>query len=209
MELKEYSLFDFIENLSSKSPAPGGGGSAALSGAQGMALAAMVCNLTIGKKKYIEFDAELKNILEKSILMQGRFLDLIEEDKNNFIPLSNAYGLPSETEEEKNIKLTYMEEALKTACKTPYEVVELAYEGILHHQRLLNISSKLVISDVGVGVQNLRTAILAGQMNILINTKLMKDRVHAQEMENHISELVQKGIKIADEISINVLERMK
>lgn len=88
--LMQYDLSSFVELLSSKEPAPGGGGAAALTGAQGTALAAMVCNLTIGKKKYREHEERLKEILEKALVLQRRFLEMIDEDKQNFLPLAKA-----------------------------------------------------------------------------------------------------------------------
>ena len=86
--------FEFIEKLSSKSPTPGGGGVSALIGSLGTALGGMVCNLTIGKKKYEIYEEEVKEILDEVTYIQKRLFDLIKEDEDNFIPLSKEYSLP-------------------------------------------------------------------------------------------------------------------
>lgn len=206
--LSKLSLTDFVEILSSKAPAPGGGGAAALTAAQGCALSAMVCNLTIGKKKYAEFEEDLKRILDSSVSLQRRFLDMIEEDKINFTPLAKAYGLPANTDEEKVQKAKVMEDALKEACKVPVEIVERSYEGIKLHLELMDKGSKLAISDVGVGVEFLRAALISGKMNVLINTGMMKDENYSLELENRVSELVKEGISIADSISEKVMNML-
>lgn len=206
--LSTLSLNDFVEILSSKAPAPGGGGAAALTGAQGCALAAMVCNLTIGKKKYAEFEEDLKKILDESITLQRRFLNMIEEDKINFMPLAKAYGLPSTTDEEKIYKVKVMEDALKEACKVPVEIVEKSFEGIKLHLELMNKGSKLAISDVGVGVEFLRASLISGKMNVLINTGMMKNENYSLEIENKVNELVKEGIFMADSISDKVMSML-
>lgn len=206
--LSTLSLNDFVELLSSKAPAPGGGGAAALTGAQGCALAAMVCNLTIGKKKYAQYEEDLRRILDESIILQKRFLSMIEEDKINFLPLAKAYGLASSTDEEKVYKAKVMEEALKKACSIPVEIVEKSYAGIKLHLELMDKGSKLAISDVGVGVEFLRAALISGKMNVLINTGMMKNDIYSLELENKVNEIVKEGIVMADSISDKVMSML-
>lgn len=208
MNLMEHRLTSFVELLSSKEPAPGGGGAAALTAAQGCALAAMVCNLTIGKKKYQEYETDLQRILREAKQLQERLLEMIEEDKVNFLPLSKAYGIKAETEEEKQEKAKVMEEALKVACKVPIEIVEKSWQGIRLHEELLNKGSKLAISDVGVGVEFLRAALISGKMNVRINTGMMTDEHYRKEVEERIDRLTDQGIRIADEVSALVMQRL-
>lgn len=208
MNLMEHRLTSFVELLSSKEPAPGGGGAAALTAAQGCALAAMVCNLTIGKKKYQEYETDLQRILREAKQLQERLLEMIEEDKVNFLPLSKAYGIKAETEEEKQEKAKVMEEALKVACRVPIEIVEKSWQGIRLHEELLNKGSKLAISDVGVGVEFLRAALISGKMNVRINTGMMVDEHYRKEVEERIDRLTDQGIRIADEVSALVMQRL-
>ena len=95
MKISEKTCIEFVDVLASKSAVPGGGGAAALVGAIGMALGSMVCNLTIGKKKYAEYEESVKEILTKAAEIEKNLLNMIDEDAKNFLPLSKAYGLPN------------------------------------------------------------------------------------------------------------------
>ena len=113
---------EFVEVLSSKAPVPGGGGASALVGAVGTALGNMVGSLTVGKKKYADVEDEMWELKKKCDQLQKDFLHLIERDAEVFEPLSKAYGMPRETEEEKAEKARVMEAALKEACSVPMEM---------------------------------------------------------------------------------------
>ncbi|CEJ75013.1 methenyltetrahydrofolate cyclohydrolase (5 [[Clostridium] sordellii] len=204
MRISEKTCEDFVDVLASKSAAPGGGGAAALTGAIGIALGSMVCNLTIGKKKYAEHEESVKSILEKARSLEKDLIGMIDEDAECFLPLSKAYGLPSSTDEEKKIKSETMENALKKACEVPIKIVKVCYESIKLHEDLVDKGSRLAISDIGVGVQCLRAAILSGQLNVLININSIKDEKYVNEVRNEINSLVEEGVKICDEVYLKV-----
>ncbi|CEQ19126.1 cyclodeaminase/cyclohydrolase family protein [Paraclostridium sordellii] len=204
MRISEKTCEDFVDVLASKSAVPGGGGAAALTGAIGIALGSMVCNLTIGKKKYAEHEESVKSILEKARSLEKDLIDMIDEDAECFLPLSKAYGLPSSTDEEKKIKSETMENALKKACEVPIKIVKVCYESIKLHEDLVDKGSRLAISDIGVGVQCLRAAILSGQLNVLININSIKDEKYVNEVRNEINSLVEEGVKICDEVYLKV-----
>lgn len=199
------TYFEFVEKLSSKSPTPGGGGASSLVGAIGVALCSMVCNLTIGKKKYEEYESEILEILEKTNKLQNRLLELIKEDEENFLPLSKAYSLKANTEEEKKIKEETMEKCLKLASKAPLEVLKISYEAIKLHERILGKTTILAISDIGVGISSLRASLLSAKLNILININSIKDEDYKQQIKNEIDEIVNDGIKICDRVYDEVL----
>ena len=115
---------EFVEVLASKAPVPGGGGASALVGAVGTALGNMVGSLTVGKKKYADVEDEMWELKAKCDQLQKDFLRLIERDAEVFEPLSKAYGMPKETEEEKAEKARVMEIVLKDACSVPMEIME-------------------------------------------------------------------------------------
>lgn len=204
MRISEKTCEDFVDVLASKSAVPGGGGAAALTGAIGIALGSMVCNLTIGKEKYAEHEESVKSILEKARSLEKDLIDMIDEDAECFLPLSKAYGLPSSTDEEKKIKSETMENALKKACEVPIKIVKVCYESIKLHEDLVDKGSRLAISDIGVGVQCLRAAILSGQLNVLININSIKDEKYVNEVRNEINSLVEEGVKICDEVYLKV-----
>lgn len=200
MKIAQKSCEGFVEVLSSKSPVPGGGGAAALVGAIGMALGSMVCNLTIGKKKFAEHEETLKYILKRAGELEKELLAMIDQDAENFLPLSKAYGLPTTTDEEKEIKAKTMEMSLKLASDVPIRIVRVCYEAIKLHEKLVDKSSRLAISDIGVGVQCLRAAILSGKLNVLININDIKDEEFVNKMSIEMNILVSDGVRICDEV---------
>ena len=204
MKISEKSCIEFVEVLASKSAVPGGGGAAALVGAIGMALGSMVCNLTIGKKKYAEYEESVKEILVNAGEIEKNLLNMIDQDAECFLPLSKAYGLPTSTEEEKKIKEETMENALKVACEVPISIVRVCFDAIKLHEDLVDKGSKLAISDVGVGVQCLRAAILSGQLNVVININSIKDQEYVNKVKTEVDSLVQEGVKICDEVYAKV-----
>ena len=204
-KIAEKSCIGFVDVLASKAAVPGGGGAAALAGAIGMALGSMVCNLTTGKKKYAQYEEAIQEILVKAGKLQEELLSMIDKDAEGFFPLSQAYGLPTSTEEEKQYKAETMEKCLKVACEVPMNIVRLCHDSIKLHEELVDKGSKLAISDVGCGVQCLRAAILSAQLNVIINVNSMKDREYAQKIDRECNQLVEDGVKICDEVYKKVL----
>lgn len=204
MKISEKTCIEFVNVLASKSAVPGGGGAAALVGAIGMALGSMVCNLTMGKKKYAEYEESVKEILVKAREIEKKLLSMIDKDAENFLPLSKAYGLPNSTEEEKKIKEEIMENALKVACEVPIDIVRVCFDAIKLHEDLVDKCSKLAISDVGVGVQCLRAAILSGKLNVVININSIKDMEYVETIRKEVNSVVEEGVKICDEVYAKV-----
>lgn len=202
--MKNYKIQEYIQHLSSKSPVPGGGAVAGLSGAQGAALAAMVINLTIGKKKFIEYEEIHEKMLFSANRYSLRFLELMEEDANNFVPLSQAYSLPNTTDKEKEVKAEIMEDALAKATEAPVKTLTLALDTMKLFAGLVDISSKLVISDVGVGIENIRAAAYSAKLNILINVNLMKNTTIAKLYVEDMKETMEEIDKLYREISEKV-----
>ena len=199
----------FLEVLSSKEPVPGGGGASALAGALGNALGQMVANLTIGKKKYADVEAEIKELLGRMQKLQAAFVTLADRDAQVFAPLAQCYSLPSLTEEEKAYKEKVMEERLLDASFVPLEIMEhaVAMLGIL--EILGDKGSRLAISDVGVGVQFIRASLLGAVMNVYINTKSMKNREKAEELNARAGQLIEEGTAWADRIYAKVLDQLR
>lgn len=207
--IKDLTVSAFLEELSSKKPTPGGGGAAALGGAQGVALGEMVINLTLGKKKYADVEEEMQLLLVKLEGMRAEFLRLADEDARVFAPLAAAYGLPSGTEEEKKHKEEVLETHLLAASLVPKAVMEQAVEAIKIMDILARKGSRLAVSDVGVGVSFLRSALLGAKMNVSINTKFMKQRETAQQLDQEAYMLAETGRKLSDEIYTNVEAALK
>lgn len=206
MNLTKLSCEDFAAELASKKPVPGGGGAAALAGALGVALNSMVANYSKGKKKFIEFEAQHEEILEKGEKLRQELLNAIQKDAENFEPLSRAYVMPNATDEEKRIKDEVMQECLKAANSAPMETLSLTYDGILLHERLADISSKTIISDIGVGVQLLKAALNSAYLNVLININSITDEDYVDKNKQVAERLLKSGNIKADKIYEKVLK---
>ena len=200
---------EFVEVLASKAPVPGGGGASALVGAVGTALGNMVGSLTVGKKKYADVEDEMYELKAKCDQLQKDFLRLIERDAEVFEPLSKAYGMPKETEEEKAEKARVMEIVLKDACSVPMEIMEKCCEAIELIVEFGAKGSKLAISDAGVGAAFCKAALQGASLNVYINTKSMADREYAEELNRKADAMLEKYTKIADETFESVLGRLK
>ena len=207
--VESMTIQEFLDVLSSKEPVPGGGGASALAGALGNALGQMVSNLTIGKKKYALVEDEIKELAERMKGIQGQFTALADQDAKVFAPLAKCYSLPSGTEEEKAYKAEVMEARLLDASLVPMEIMEKAAEMLEIMDILADKGSRMAVSDVGVGVQFIRTALLGAVMNVYINTKSMKNREKAEEMNEKAERLIKEGTEAADRIYQKVLEQLR
>ena len=205
---EEKKICEYLEVLSSKAPVPGGGGASALAGALGNALGQMVVNLTVGKKKYAEVEEEMQEYLERLKNMQQEFLHLSDRDAEVFAPLAECYRLPSATPEEKEHKETVMEEKLLDASMVPVEIMEKALELLEILDVLADKGSRMAVSDVGVAVQFTRTALLGAVMNVYINTKSMKNREKAEEINQNAKRMIKIGTSQSDEIYEKVLAQL-
>lgn len=202
------SCEDFVELLASKEPVPGGGGAAALVGSIGMALGNMVGNLTIGKKKYKDVEDDIKAVMVKAQKLQKDLLKLVDSDAEVFQGVTAAFKMPKDTEEQKKAREKVLEEALKKACMVPVEIIEKCYEAIKLQLELADKGSSIVISDVGVGALCLKSALLGGRLNVIINLNGIKDESFVREIEQKIEPLIREGVKMADEVYKKVEKRL-
>ena len=207
--VKEQTIGAFLAQLSSKAPVPGGGGASAIGGAMGNALGQMVANLTVGKKKYAQAEDEILLLKERMEALKEDFAYLADRDGEVFAPLAAAYGLPGGTEEEKAYKAAVMEENLLAASLVPVDMMKKAMEMLDILEALAEKGSRMAVSDVGVGVQFTRAALLGAVMNVYINTKSMKNREKAEELNRYADKLVDEGTKKADRIYEAVLKGLR
>ena len=207
--LIDKSCKDFVEALSSKDPVPGGGGAAALVGSIGMALGNMVGNLTVGKKKYKDVEEEVYDIMEKANELQKSLLSMVDGDAEVFKEVAKVYKMPRETAEEKALRGEAMEKALKLACSVPMDIIRVSLEAIKLQARLGEIGSIMALSDVGVGVLCLKAALISGRLNVIINLNGIKDEDFIEKTSEEMNQLVEEGVKIADETYAKVEERLK
>lgn len=196
MDMTMESCRTFVEVLASNAPAPGGGGAAALVGAIGTALGNMVGSLTVGKKKYVDVEAEIIALKEKCDALQKELLDQVEADEVNFLPLAKAYGIPKDDPNRDKI----MEEATIIACSTPMKIMELCCEAMDCIAVFAEKGSRLAVSDAGCGAVCCKAALQAASLNVFINTKSLKNRDVAEEMNRKANLMLNKYCQLADEI---------
>lgn len=208
-EAIDLSCRDFVSVLASNAPAPGGGGASALVGAIGMALGSMTGALTVGKEKYKDAEPEVREILAKAQELQARLLVLVDEDARAFEPLSQAYGLPSSTDEERHHKEHVMEKCLHDACEVPLQIMRACCEAIELHSRLAIIGTAIAISDVGCGAVCCKAALRAASLNVFVNTRLMKDVDYARECEDEANQMLAIYDSMAEGAFSEVEKRLK
>lgn len=196
MELIEKTVEDFANELASSAPTPGGGGAAALVGALGISLGNMVGELTVGKKKYAEYEEELRTMMAEAQRIEKELLHLIEEDAEGFKPLAEAYSIPKDNPDRPRI----LEEATKNACVAPMAMIRACARAMELIERFGKIGSRLAISDAGCAAVLCKSAMQAAALNVYINTKAMVDRDYADELNEEVEELLDEYCDLADEI---------
>ena len=196
MDMTMENCRKFVEVLASDAPAPGGGGAAALVGAIGTALGNMVGSLTVGKKKYADVQDEIIALKAKCDALQTELLNQVEADEVNFLPLAKAYGIPKDDPNRDAI----MEEATLIACSTPVKIMELCCEAIGYIKIFAEKGSRLAVSDAGCGAVCCKAALQAASLNVFINTKTLKNREKAEEMNAYCLKMLAEYGAMADEI---------
>lgn len=203
------SLLSYFEELASNSPTPGGGNVSALCGALSASLGAMVCNLTIGKKKYVEVEAEMKEISAKLMEAQKEFFELAEKDNRAFDLVMDAFKLPKETDEEKAIRSGKIEEATIGAAQVPANVVKKCYDILPMIKTVVEKGNKNSLSDAGVAAKLIAGSAYGAYLNVLINCSSMTGNTTASELLTSSENLLNKINLATDEISVAIVKGLK
>ena len=198
--LVDKNIKEFLDELSSSSPAPGGGSVAALSGALGAALVSMTCHLTIGKKGYESVSDEMNEVLKKSNVLKENLTLLIDEDTNAFNKVMAAYKMPKETDEEKEKRRDAIQDALKNAANVPLDVMKQCVNVLSLAKIISEKGNKNAVSDAGVAALMSLAGLNSAALNIEINLSGIKDEKFVSEMKNEVKTLTVNGERIKDEI---------
>ena len=193
MNTKNSTVDAYLKALASREPVPGGGGVCALLGAMAAGLFSMVCALTRGKKRYVQAESRILAIGERMEGLRETFLRLADEDAEAFAPLSAAYRLPEDSEEERHRKKSLMEELLLGAAGVPLQVLETAHDMLEDADFLAQNGSRLAVSDVGVGVALLCASMEGALYNISVNTRLMEDKRAGEALDKKAARLLRDG----------------
>ena len=204
-KFKDTAVEPFLDALASQAATPGGGSAAAIMGAMGAALVSMVCNLTIGKKKYAEVEGEMKDVLVKSEALRAKLTGMIEDDVTAFDAVMAAYGMAKESDADKAAREKAIQAALKQATEVPLrcchaarEVIDLA--AIASEKGNLN-----VISDAGVAVLAAYAALRSAALNVFTNARMITDKVFAEAKLKELHALLE-GAESATEKAYGVVK---
>ena len=199
MKLAEMTVAQFVDTVASDAPAPGGGSVAALEGAIGAALAAMVACLTQGRKKYAEFAEYAAEVEKKGNDLRARLVDVIDRDTEAFNLVSNAFGMPKETDAQKAARSAAIQDGLKACTKTPMEMMELCGEAVALAASLLEHGfNDTSASDLGVAFLSLKAGIQGAWLNVLINIASIKDEAFAAEYRQKGKTLLDTALPLCD-----------
>ena len=202
--MTDMTMDNFLAVLSSSEPVPGGGGACGYVAAVGMSLGNMVLALTTGKKKYAEYQEEIE-----ATDLTKRLAECMDKDAESFKPLAAAYGLPKDTEEQIKEREAIMAKALVTASEAPLSMMELILEAMKLIDRISVIGSRIAISDAGVGITMCEAAMKGASLNVFINTKLMKDRELADDMNFKADKLLAQAAQIEEETFGRVMDAVR
>ncbi len=203
-KLVNMTLKDFANETASESPAPGGGSISAYVGALGMALGAMDANLSAAKRGWEDKKEFFSDLSVKGQQLKQQLVAAVDEDTRAFNCIMEAFGLPKGTEEEQQERANAIEEATKYACEVPYKVMELSYNGLELLSTMVEKGNPNSITDAGVGVLCVKTAVRGAYFNVLINAKDLKDRNYADEIITKAKDLLAKNHREADELIAKV-----
>lgn len=176
------TLQQYFDDLSSNSPTPGGGNVSALCGALSASLGTMVCNLTIGKKKYADVENEMKELKPKLEQCQKNFFELAQKDNEAFNKVMDAFKLPKETDPDKEFRTQKIEEATIEAAEVPSDVMKNCYDILPLLKIVAERGNKNSLSDAGVAIALTRTAVQGAYLNVLINCSSLNNQTIADEI---------------------------
>ncbi len=206
--LADKNITDFLQELSTDAPTPGGGSVSALMGSSGAALLSMVANLTIGKEKYKdswEVLTQSKQISEKS---RTRLIELIDEDANAFNAVMDSFKMPKDTEEQKAKRTATIQSAMKKAADVPLQTMNVCAEALKKVQSAAEAGNPNVISDAGVAAVALNAAIKGAYLNVLINLNFIKDDQFNSKYKEEADKLFNDAESLANEAFSLVLEKL-
>ena len=206
--LRTKTVDDFLEELASQSPAPGGGSVAALAAALGSALASMVCRLTLGKKKYFEVQAEMEEALVRSDTLRRQAAGLMDEDAEAFNQVMAAYCLSKDSDDQAVLRQAAIQQAVKEAIRIPLEVMRLAEESFQLVQTVAEKGNKNSASDAGVAALMLRAAMDGALLNVRTNLPAITDKEFASSVCREADDIKKRVNEVAEQTMAMVADRL-
>ncbi len=192
----DQTIRHFLAETAANTPVPGGGSISALNGALAAALAEMVANLTIGKKKYAEYEGQMKAIAVEAAAIRKRFTAFIDDDSQAYEQVFAAYKLPKETEEQVAVRNKEIQEAMKLAARVPMRVAEEAEEVMESIIYIAHKGNQNAVTDACVAMMAARTCVLGALLNVRINLSSIDDPVFVERMKAKADRIEAEAIRI-------------
>ena len=207
--IKDSSIEQFLDDLAGKSSTPGGGSAAAVIGAMGAALVSMVVNFTVGKKGYESVGKDMESVLTRSEKYRKQFLDMIQADVDVFNDVMSAYGMPRETEKEKESRSLAIQSALKQATDVPMACAVLCLDVIELSRQVAEMGNANVISDAGVAVLAAEAALGSAALNVYINIANIKDKEFADDRRKRLEAILNASGPLTDQVYALVKNKLE
>ncbi len=193
-EFRSTSIQTFLDELASSAPTPGGGAATALVGAMGAALVSMVCNLTIGRPRYANVEAAMRQILARSEQIRQNLVALAEEDAAAYADVAAAYRLPRASEAEKAARADAIQHALVRAVGPPLAVMKECRTLVPLCLQVAAHGNVAVVSDAGVAAELAAAGVHASILNVRVNLAEIRDAAFVAQTETEIA-TVESGLE--------------
>jgi methenyltetrahydrofolate cyclohydrolase len=194
-------LATFLDNLASGEPTPGGGSAAALAGALGAALAAMVANLTVGRKRYVDVDDLMQAVLQEAEALRGRLTGLVAEDAQAYEQVRAAYRLPKESAADQAARNAAIQSAMQAASLTPLETMRACIAVLRLAEQAVTLGNVNAATDGAVGALLAQAGLRGAALNVRINLRDVDDPAFVAASEQTVTVLQTE----ADAITARVL----
>ena len=198
--LVSMSVKTFLSELASNSPAPGGGSVAALSGSLGAALSSMVCNLTVGKEKYVDVQDEIKDAYAKSEKVRKQLTVLIDKDTEAFNDVMKAFKMPKDTDVQKEKRSEAIQKGYKTAATVPLETAKTCEQILDIAMIVAKKGNQNSITDAAVSALMAKAGVEAAILNVRINLGSIKDTMFVKNISKELDKLEKNAVEKTDKI---------
>lgn len=208
MDYREWSLGEFLERAGSGDPTPGGGSAAAVAGALGAAMAAMVAELTVGRDRYRDVEPEVRALLKEAGGLRRELETLAVEDAAAFARLLEAYRMARNTDQERENRRMAVQAALSRAADVPLEVARAGLETLRLAERLASVGNDQALSDAGVAAYLAAASVRSAVMNVLINVRQLEDRALVERLLRETERLGERAAEVERRVERTVVRRL-
>lgn len=213
MKLIDMTVNDFVNEVDSNSPAPGGGSVAALASDIGVGLARMMAHLSFGKKKYEAQEDSIKEDFfyrfEKLGKIRDELNELVDEDTNSFNEFMKAIKMPKETLKQVTLRNQALAKATLCSIEVPYKTASLSLDAMKELEYLIDYGNQNAITDIGVGTLMLCTGLEGAILNVKVNLMGFEDKDIYTKYSEGCASMLSEGKEIRDKLMAKVHKRVE